>query len=97
MNYVIKAILAISLLSGCNVAPHNAYEQDKSPENRQFYTGSTGFKQYLKDETYLAKKVQNLECQKYLLSFLDKHRQGSKLACTDKQLATAEELERLQQ
>ena len=108
MNQLRNRLLVVSALytaiSGCSsLAPHQAYEQDKAPENRSLYQGMTGYKQFLKDETYLANHKQYENCQRYLLSLVNDDDsqqlsggslQGYKSACKGSLLEIANELER---
>ena len=101
MNQLINRLLVVSALytaiSGCSsLAPHQAYEQDKAPENRRLYQGMTGYKQFLKDETYLANQEQYENCQRYLLSLVndDDSLHGYKNACKGSLLEIVNELER---
>jgi hypothetical protein len=78
------------------VAPHNAYDPDKAPEHRKHYTGMHGYKQFIKDETYLTNKEQFEQCQRYLLSFFDQDNGGLKSACKGHQGEILKKLQSLQ-
>lgn len=95
-------VAVVCLLSGCTAAPHMAYEQDKTPENRRYYKGVNGYKQFVKDEAYLVQKEQNSRCQQYLFSLLMSTGQpagaagppsGLRGACTGVDLETIRQLE----
>lgn len=103
-NILTILICALTSLTGCtSLPPHQAYEQDKPPENRSHYQGMAGYKQFLKDETYLGNKEQYANCQRYLLSLVNEETNqqlptenlnGYKSACKGSLLETVNELER---
>lgn len=54
--------LTMIMLFGCASTTPPAYQKNKAPEDRDEYIGAKGATQYLKDQTYIAKKEQQEAC-----------------------------------
>jgi hypothetical protein len=62
---VLKKLIPISvvvLLSACGASQPPPYQQDRTPEDRDQYSGAEGLTQQQKDQTYLMNKELSDKC-----------------------------------
>lgn len=51
------------LLQACSVSQQDAYERDRTPENRQYYKGMDGLRQYNADTNDWLDKESQSQCE----------------------------------
>jgi hypothetical protein len=73
---VIISLVAFSLV-GCEATSPPPYQKDRSPENRDTYTGAEGAVQWQKDQNYLQKKEVSEKCEKAKLDLLVAQKEGN--------------------
>jgi len=62
LNIKLLSISLIVLLSACGASQPPPYQKDRSPEDRDQYSGAEGLTQQQKDQTYLMDKELSDKC-----------------------------------
>lgn len=69
LNKLMFTLIVISL-AGCEATSPPSYQKDRTPENRDTYTGAEGAVQWQKDQNYLQQKEVSDKCEKAKLDLL---------------------------
>lgn len=62
--------LVVICFAGCEATSPPAYQKDRTPENRDTYTGAEGAVQWQKDQNYLQQKEVSDKCEQAQLDLL---------------------------
>ncbi len=70
-------MVAMLLLTACNMTQAPAYQKDREPEQRDTYSGLEGLAQYQKDQAYLMDKELTEKCENAKIDLAIAQKEGN--------------------